>query len=102
MTKLLPTSVVVGVGAEHGLGAALCRRFAAEGYHVLVSGRTTSRLEAVVRGIAAAGGSAEAVQADTTKERDVEGLFDRAMSPGTGLGPVDLVVYNAGNNRQLP
>jgi NAD(P)-dependent dehydrogenase (short-subunit alcohol dehydrogenase family) len=29
------TSVVVGVGAERGLGAALCRRFAADGYQVL-------------------------------------------------------------------
>jgi NAD(P)-dependent dehydrogenase (short-subunit alcohol dehydrogenase family) len=34
------TGIVVGVGAERGLGAALCRRFAAEGYHVLVAGRT--------------------------------------------------------------
>ena len=35
-----PTAVVVGVGAERGLGAALCRRFAADGYHLLVAGRT--------------------------------------------------------------
>ena len=28
-------------------------------------------------------------------------LFDRAMSPGAGLDPLDLVVYNAGNNRKL-
>ena len=32
--KVSGTAVVVGVGAERGLGAALCRRFAAEGYHV--------------------------------------------------------------------
>ena len=38
------TAVVVGVGAERGLGAALCRRFAAERYHVLVAGRTPRRL----------------------------------------------------------
>ena len=35
-----PTAVVVGVGAEQGVGAAVCRRFAREGYHVLVAGRT--------------------------------------------------------------
>jgi NAD(P)-dependent dehydrogenase (short-subunit alcohol dehydrogenase family) len=34
------TAVVVGVGAEQGLGAALCRRFAAAVHYVLVAGRT--------------------------------------------------------------
>ena len=36
-----PSAIVVGVGAEQGLGAALCRRFAAQGYHVFVAGRTS-------------------------------------------------------------
>lgn len=31
---------MIGVGAEIGLGAALCRRFASEGLHVLIAGRT--------------------------------------------------------------
>ena len=30
----IPTAIVVGVGAEHGLGAALSGRFAAEGHRV--------------------------------------------------------------------
>src|SRR5262249_62164253 len=47
-----------------------------------------------------AGGSAEAVTTDTTSERDVVYLFDRAMAPGSRFDPVDLVVYNAGNNRR--
>jgi len=34
-----PTAVVLGVRAELGLGAALCRRFAAAGHHLLVAGR---------------------------------------------------------------
>jgi NAD(P)-dependent dehydrogenase (short-subunit alcohol dehydrogenase family) len=38
------TCVIVGVGAERALGAALCRRFAAEGYHVLVAGRTPGKI----------------------------------------------------------
>jgi len=36
MTKR--TAVVIGVGAEIGLGAALCRRFASEGLHVVIDG----------------------------------------------------------------
>ena len=82
-----PTAVVVGVGAEQGVGAAVCRRFAKEGYHVLVAGRTPAKIEQVVRTIAAAGGSAEAVPTDATREAGVIALFDRAMAPGDGLDP---------------
>lgn len=96
-----PTAVVVGVGAERGLGAALCRRFAAEGHHVFVAGRTAQRIEQVARSIRGTGGSAEAVATDTTKETDVVRLFDRAMAPAEGRDPADLVVFNAGNNQRI-
>jgi NAD(P)-dependent dehydrogenase (short-subunit alcohol dehydrogenase family) len=96
-----PTAVVVGVGAERGLGAALCRRFASEGYHVLVGGRTPEKIAQVARTIGKTGGSAEPVAADTTREEDVVRLFDRAMSPGDGRDPADLVVFNAGNNQRI-
>ncbi len=96
-----PVAIVVGVGAALGLGGALCRRFAAEGYHVIVAGRTLDKVNQVVAGIAAKGGSAEPVQMDTTLEPDVIGLFDRAFAPRAGRGAVDLVVYNAGNNQML-
>ena len=94
-------AIVVGVGAEVGLGGALCRRFAEEGYHVLVAGRTAEKIEKVASGIAAAGGSAEAALADATREEDVVRLFDRAMAPPEGADALDLVVYNAGNNRRM-
>lgn len=93
-----PTAVVVGVGTERGVGGAVCRRFAREGYHVLVAGRTAEKIDQVVAGIVTAGGSAESVVTDTTRENDVIRLFDRAMDPGAGLEPADLVVFNAGNN----
>src|SRR5258708_32872460 len=96
-----PIAIVVGVGAELGLGAALCRRFAEGGHHVLVAGRSADKIEQVVHTIATKGGSAEAVLTDTTREEDVVRLFDRATSPGTGRDPLDLVAYNAGNNRKL-
>jgi len=97
----LPTAVVCGVGAERGLGAALSRRFAAEGCHVLVAGRTPHKIERVVRSVVAVGGSAEAVPTDVTEEGDVVRLFDRAMAAGDSRLPADLVVYNAGNNRRI-
>ena len=96
-----PVAIVFGVGAERGLGAALCRRFAAEGHHVLVAGRTAEKLERVVSTIRNQGGSAQPVIVDVTSEADVVHAFDRAFSPEAGLEPADLVVYNAGNNRKL-
>ena len=96
-----PVAVVGGVGAERGLGAALCRRFAAEGHHVLVAGRSPDKIGQVVQAVHANGGSAESVPTDTTREEEVVRLFDRAMSPGTRFDAVDLVAYNAGNNRKL-
>ncbi|HUC18614.1 MAG TPA: SDR family NAD(P)-dependent oxidoreductase [Acetobacteraceae bacterium] len=95
------TALVIGVGAEAGLGAALCRRFAKEGYHVLVSGRTAGKINTVASRIVASGGSAEAVVTDATREEDVIRLFDRAMAPGAGREPAELVVYNAGNNQRI-
>jgi NAD(P)-dependent dehydrogenase (short-subunit alcohol dehydrogenase family) len=95
------SAVVVGVGAERGLGAALCRRFAAEGYHVLVAGRTPEKIAQVAKTIGATGAGAEAITIDTTREDDVIRLFDRAMSPGDGREPADVVIFNAGNNRRI-
>jgi len=97
----LPTAVVVGVGVEQGVGGAVCRRFAAEGYHVLAAGHTAAKIGQVVDGIRATGGSAQAVVTDTTSEADVERLFDLAMAPGAGREPADLVVFNAGNNQVI-
>ncbi|MEO8203678.1 MAG: SDR family NAD(P)-dependent oxidoreductase [Betaproteobacteria bacterium] len=97
----MPTAVVVGVGAEQGLGAALCRRFAAGGHHVLAAGRTEAKVALVAKAIQAGGGSAEAFAMDTTVEADVIALFDRAMAPGAGREPADLVAFNAGVNQKI-
>lgn len=95
----MKTALVVGVGAEAGVGGAVSRRFAAEGFHIVVAGRTAAKIDGVVAGIKAAGGSAEAVVADVTVEGDVVRLFDRAMAPGGGNEPAEVVVFNAGNNQ---
>src|SRR5689334_8244044 len=86
------TAVIIGVGPDQGLGAQLCKRFAAEGLHVLVAGRTKAALDAVVGDIVSAGGRATAVAADATSEADTIALFDKA---GADL---ELAIYNAGNN----
>lgn len=54
-----PSAIVVGVGAERGLGAVLCWRFAQGGYHVLVAGRTAAKINKVAETIVSASGSAD-------------------------------------------
>lgn len=93
-----PTAIVFGVGTERGIGGAVCKRFAREGYHVIVAGRTAAKIEEVVASIASAGGSGEAIPTDVTDEAQVIAAFDRAMNPGAGRDPADVVISNAGNN----
>jgi NAD(P)-dependent dehydrogenase (short-subunit alcohol dehydrogenase family) len=89
-------AIIVGVGAQAGLGGALCKRFARGGLHVFAVGRTPQRLETLVSAIGAAGGTATAVPTDTTNEADIVRLFD-TVERATGAAPA-VVVYNAGNN----
>jgi len=87
-------ALVIGVGAESGLGAALARRFAREGLRVMVAGRTPERLRIVAEQIAATGGAVAIKVADATREADVAALFDEADRDGD----LSLVVYNVGSN----
>ena len=93
-----PKAVVLGVGALRGIGGAASRRFAKEGYHVLVAGRTPQKIEAVVDAIRKDGGAATAFTVDGTKEDHVIRLFDAAMADDNDSGPADLFVFNMGNN----
>ena len=88
------TAAVIGVGASEGLGAALCRMAAREGLHVFVGGRTGAKVEAVAQAIRGAGGQATAVAADTTDEAQVAAFVAAAEREE----PLDLAVFNAGNN----
>ena len=93
-----PKAVILGVGAVRGIGGAVSRRFAKEGHHVLVAGRTTAKIDKVVETITKEGGSASAVTIDGTKEEEVIKLFDRAMADDADGTPADLFVFNMGNN----
>lgn len=91
-----PKAIVIGVGAELGLGAALCMRFAREGYHVFISGRTLHRLQNIASLIEQSGGSATPYVCDATDEQSVIDLFD-AIEESEG-NALDLLVFNVGNN----
>ncbi len=93
--------VVVGVGP--GNGAALARRFAAEGYAVALLARTTETTEPLAKSLgaaraAAAGGhspdAARAYACDVTDADSVAAAFEAIERD---MGPVDTLVYNAGS-----
>ena len=91
MTK---TAVVIGVGPIEGLGGYLCTQAANEGLHVVIAGRTLQSIETVRDAIRGNGGEATAVVADATDEPQIKQLVSKAEA----IGPVDLAIYNAGNN----
>lgn len=60
------TAIVFGAGVPAGIGGAIALRFASEGLHVVVCGRTLEKLQATVTAIEAKGGTSEALVADVT------------------------------------
>jgi NAD(P)-dependent dehydrogenase (short-subunit alcohol dehydrogenase family) len=96
MNKPETNAVIFGVGPRQGLGAELCHRAAARGLHVFVNGRTAEKIEAVVADIEAAGGSATALLADVTGEAAINKAVAQIAKDGR---PLELAIYNAGNNR---
>jgi len=79
-------------GSTSGIGAAIARRFAAEGAAVVVTGRDPIRADAVVASIVADGGRAEAVLADLGDERECTRLVEAATAR---LGGLTVLVNNA-------
>ncbi|MFE0456478.1 SDR family NAD(P)-dependent oxidoreductase [Streptomyces sp. NPDC058914] len=85
--------VTVVTGGSRGIGAAVCRRLAAEGHDVAVGYvRDAGAAEAVADAVREAGARAVAVRGDTSVEADVERLFAVAEDR---LGPVTGLVNNA-------
>ena len=64
-------AIIFGVGAVHGLGAALARKFAREGMNVLLAGRTQEKLDNAAGSIAEGGGKAATAIADVTRPDEV-------------------------------
>jgi len=89
-----PTRTALVTGAAKGIGAAVARRLAADGFQTVVNySRSAAQAEEVVAGIEAAGGRARAIRADVSDASAVRALFDQAEAE---CGPIDVLVNNAG------
>jgi sorbitol-6-phosphate 2-dehydrogenase len=94
MGKPLQDQIALVTGGAQGLGAAICRRLAREGAHVVVADINQEGAEATAEAIAAqADRRAIAVTADVTQEDQVAAMVDRAVDT---FGRLDILVSNAG------
>ena len=90
--------LVLGVGPEEGLGVALCKAFASEGYSVFGCGRSEENMDALNK-IKTEKGKITGLVGDVTKEEDVKKIFDAVDKSSKNLSSV---IYNAGNNNAKP
>jgi short-subunit dehydrogenase len=91
--KNLQGRVALVTGASGGLGTHIARRLAREGMGVAVSGRREDALAEVATELGALGVKSVAVPADLSDLTQVDPLIDGVEAE---LGPIDLLVNNAG------
>jgi NAD(P)-dependent dehydrogenase (short-subunit alcohol dehydrogenase family) len=91
------TAVVTGGGS--GINLRVAERFAAQGAHVALIGRTKEKLDAAVDGITTAGGSASAHPCDV---RDYKALEAVMTAVHDARGPLDVLVCGAAGNFPAP
>ncbi|MDI7047035.1 SDR family NAD(P)-dependent oxidoreductase, partial [Escherichia coli] len=94
MNTIKNARVAIVTGASRGIGAAVARRLANDGFAVAVNyASSSSEADALVAQLTAAGTRAIAVKADVANADDVRRMFETTEQQ---LGKVDVLVNNAG------
>jgi NAD(P)-dependent dehydrogenase (short-subunit alcohol dehydrogenase family) len=96
MNGTLSGKVAVVTGGSSGIGAAIARRFVAEGATVFITGRRQEAIDATVGEI---DGDVIGVRADASSKADLDSLFSLV---GERAGHVDVLVANAGGGSFAP
>ena len=90
------TAVVVGAGDY--IGAAVAKRFAAEGYTVVAGRRNGDKLAPLASEIEAAGGRCVARSLDARQEVEVAAFMEHADA----IAPLEVCIFNVGGNVNFP
>lgn len=91
--KRLDGKLALITGASRGIGAAVAKRYAQEGAHVIIAARTVGGLEEVDDAIQAIGGKATIVPLDLLKLDTIDAL---GLQIAERFGKLDIIVGNAG------
>ncbi len=93
MGDMLKDKVALVTGGTGGIGAAILRRFAAEGARVATNYRNEEKAKAWLQDMTQAGFTARAYPVDVT---DYDGCQKLIEDIEKDLGPIDILVNNAG------
>jgi len=93
------SALIVGVGHAEGVGAAVARRFAREGFDVTVFGRNREKLATALKSLEAVTPAARAEVGDVTDETAIRKLVGSCDRPDA---PLEVAVFNAGGNWPKP
>lgn len=96
---MTPPETALVTGATEGIGLAIAQALAAAGYRVGVCSRTERKVDALVSELRAAGAEASGRRADVSNPDEVRELVSQVERD---LGPVDVLVNNAGIMRFHP
>jgi NAD(P)-dependent dehydrogenase (short-subunit alcohol dehydrogenase family) len=95
MSRDLAGKTAFVTGATSGLGRRFARILAGAGANVAIAGRRADRLQTLKAEIETAGGRCSAVVLDVTDAKQIVPALDKAES---ALGPIEILVNNAGMN----
>lgn len=85
------TAIITGAGK--GIGAAIARRFAAEGAKLVICDLNKANIEALVEEIKKSGGNALGFIVDVTDRSAIDAMVKQALDE---FGTIDILVNNAG------
>ena len=92
-----PICLIIGAGDY--IGAAIARRFATGGFHIVMGRRHVKKLAPIIAEIETAGGSAQGFTWDARKEETATEMFAHVEDK---IGPIEICIFNVGGNVYFP